>query len=68
MTTVRTVSFQKTVLASLIGFCISQSAFALQELSDDGLSQTTGEELHYYHKILILCSVVRVLMKLRLIF
>ncbi|MCH7328609.1 hypothetical protein [Acinetobacter modestus] len=43
MTTVRTVSFQKTVLASLIGFCISQSAFALQELSDDGLSQTTGE-------------------------
>jgi hypothetical protein len=43
MTTLYTVSFQKTVLASLIGLCISQSAFALQELSDDGLSQTTGE-------------------------
>lgn len=36
-------SFQKTVLASFIGLCISQSAFALQELSDEGLSQTTGE-------------------------
>jgi len=35
--------FQKTVLASFIGLCISQSAFALQELSDEGLSQTTGE-------------------------
>lgn len=36
-------SFQKTVLASFIGLCISQSTFALQELSDEGLSQTTGE-------------------------
>ncbi|MDR2060690.1 MAG: hypothetical protein LBQ29_04735 [Acinetobacter sp.] len=36
-------SFQKTVLASFIGLCISQPAFALQELSDEGLSQTTGE-------------------------
>jgi len=36
-------SFQKTVLASLIGLCVSQSAFALQEISDEGLSQTIGE-------------------------
>jgi len=43
MTTLHTVSFQKTVLATLIGLCLSQSAFALQELSDDGLSETTGE-------------------------
>lgn len=27
----------------MIGFCLSQSAFALQEISDDGLSETTGE-------------------------
>lgn len=43
MTTLHTVSFQKTVLASLIGLCLSQSAFALQEISDDALSQATGE-------------------------
>ena len=43
MTTLHTVSFQKTVLASLIGLCLSQSAFALQEISDDSLSETTGE-------------------------
>ncbi|MCH7336235.1 hypothetical protein [Acinetobacter sp. NIPH 2699] len=36
-------SFQKTVLASLIGLCVSQSAFALQEISDEGLSQAIGE-------------------------
>ena len=43
MTTLHTVSFQKTVLATLIGLCLNQSVFALQELSDDGLSETTGE-------------------------
>lgn len=44
MTTLNyTVRFQKTVLASLIGLCISQASFALEELSDAGLSETTGE-------------------------
>ena len=43
MTTLHTVSFQKTVLASLIGLCLSQSVFALQEISDAALSETTGE-------------------------
>lgn len=43
MTTLHTVSFQKTVLASLIGLCLSQSAFALQEISDNDLSQAIGE-------------------------
>lgn len=44
MTTLNyTVRFQKTVLATLIGLCISQSSFALEELSDAGLSETTGE-------------------------
>lgn len=44
MTTLNyTVRFQKTVLASLIGLCISQPSFALEELSDAGLSETTGE-------------------------
>ncbi len=38
-----TVGFRKTVLASLIGLCLSQSSFALEELSDAGLSETTGE-------------------------
>ena len=43
MTLLHTVAFRKTALASFIGLCISQSAFALQEISDDGLSETTGE-------------------------
>ncbi|MBJ8498587.1 hypothetical protein [Acinetobacter oleivorans] len=44
MTTLNyTVRFRKTVLASLIGLCVSQSSFALEELSDAGLSETTGE-------------------------
>ncbi len=38
-----TVRFQKTVLASFIGLFLSQSSFALEELSDAGLSETTGE-------------------------
>ena len=47
MTTLHTVSFQKTVLASLIGLCLSQSAFALQEISDKDLSQATGEGIAF---------------------
>ncbi len=43
MTTLKTVCFQKTVLATLVGLCLSQSVFALQEISDDALSQATGE-------------------------
>jgi len=38
-----TVVFKRTVLATLVGFCMSQTAFALQEISDEGLSQATGE-------------------------
>ena len=38
-----TVLFKRTVLASLISLCVSQSIFALQEISDDALSETTGE-------------------------
>ena len=46
MTTLHTVSFQKTVLATLIGLCLSQSIFALEnleQLDDAALSQATGE-------------------------
>lgn len=43
MTILHTVSFQKTVLATLVGLCLNQHAFALQEISDDGLSEMTGE-------------------------
>lgn len=38
-----TVVFKRTLLASFIGLCMSQAVFALQEISDEGLSQTTGE-------------------------
>ncbi|WP_416378514.1 hypothetical protein, partial [Acinetobacter sp. Colony158] len=38
-----TVNFKKTVLASVIGLFLSQSCFALQEISDEKLSETTGE-------------------------
>jgi hypothetical protein len=38
-----TVLFKRTVLASFISLCVSQSIFALQEISDDALSETTGE-------------------------
>lgn len=38
-----TVKFHKTVLASFIGLCLSQSCFALEKLSDENLSETTGE-------------------------
>ena len=38
-----TVAFKQTLLASFIGLCMSQTAFALQEISDEGLSQATGE-------------------------
>ncbi|MCY6411763.1 hypothetical protein QTA56_06365 [Acinetobacter sp. VNH17] len=47
MTTLHTVSFQKTVLASLIGLCLSQSAFALQELPDENLSEAIGEGIAF---------------------
>lgn len=43
MTTLHTVSFKRTVLATLISLCLSRYTFALQEISDDALSQTTGE-------------------------
>lgn len=43
MTTLYTGSFQKTVLASLIGLLFTQPTFALQEISDAALSDTTGE-------------------------
>ncbi|QQT87844.1 MULTISPECIES: hypothetical protein [Acinetobacter] len=38
-----TVNLKKTVLASVIGLFLSQSCFALQEISDEKLSETTGE-------------------------
>ncbi|MFW2018250.1 hypothetical protein ACG92T_13975 [Acinetobacter ursingii] len=38
-----TVNFKKTVLASIIGLFLSQPCFALQEISDEKLSETTGE-------------------------
>ncbi|OTG83834.1 hypothetical protein [Acinetobacter sp. ANC 4648] len=38
-----TVKFKKTVLASFIGLCLNQSCFALEALSDENLSDTTGE-------------------------
>ncbi len=44
MTTLNyTVKFKKTVLASIVGLSLSQSCFALEALSDDSLSDTTGE-------------------------
>lgn len=44
MTALRyTVKFKKTLLASLIGLSVSQYTFALQEISDAGLSEATGE-------------------------
>ncbi|MFW1817090.1 hypothetical protein ACG9X6_20910 [Acinetobacter guillouiae] len=44
MTTLNyTVKFHKTVLVSFIGLCLSQSCFALEEMSDEKLSDTTGE-------------------------
>ena len=44
MTTLNyTVYFKKTVLASFIGLCLSQSCSALETLSDESLSDTTGE-------------------------
>ena len=44
MTTLNyTGKFNRTVLASLIGLFLSQSCFALEALSDEKLSDTTGE-------------------------
>ncbi|MFW2160198.1 hypothetical protein ACG93T_02185 [Acinetobacter beijerinckii] len=47
MTTLSKVSFQKTVLASLIGLFLNQSVFALEEISDESLSETTGEGIAF---------------------
>ena len=38
-----TRTFEKTTLASVLGLCLSANAFALEALSDDRLSETTGE-------------------------
>ncbi|RZG77103.1 hypothetical protein [Acinetobacter sp. WCHAc060025] len=44
MTTLKyTVNFKRTLLATLIGLSVSQYCFALEELSDDTLSDSTGE-------------------------
>ncbi|AWA48675.1 MULTISPECIES: hypothetical protein [Acinetobacter] len=46
MTILHTVSFQRTVLATMVGLCLSQSVFAfesLEQLDDSALSQATGE-------------------------
>ncbi|MEG2560350.1 MAG: hypothetical protein RSA22_11925, partial [Acinetobacter sp.] len=43
MTKLHTVKFKRTVLAALIGLCLSRYTFALEEVSDDVLSQATGE-------------------------
>lgn len=44
MTTLNyTAKFHKTVLASFIGLAITQSCFALEAMSDEKLSDTTGE-------------------------
>lgn len=41
--TTRVVSYQKTLLATLVGFLISGSSFALEELNDHSLGEATGE-------------------------
>lgn len=38
-----TVKFKKTVLASLLGLGLAQSCFALEALTDESLSEATGE-------------------------
>lgn len=38
-----TVNLKKTVLASLLGLGLSQSCFALEALTDESLSEATGE-------------------------
>lgn len=44
MTTLNyTFNFNKTILSTLMTLCISQMSFALQPLSDETLSTTTGE-------------------------
>ncbi|MDM1020994.1 hypothetical protein QSV37_11890 [Acinetobacter sp. VNK23] len=47
MTTLHTVSFKRTVLATMISLCVSRYAFALQEISDKDLSQATGEGIAF---------------------
>ena len=38
-----TVNLKKSVLATLMGLCVSHSCFALEALDDESLSQQTGE-------------------------
>lgn len=39
----QTAHIKKSVLSTLIGLCLCQSSFALEALSDESLSSTTGE-------------------------
>lgn len=39
--------FQKTMIATFVGLCISQSSVALEVLSDERLGQTTGEGIAF---------------------
>lgn len=39
--------FQKTMIATIVGLCISQSSIALEVLSDESLGDTTGEGIAF---------------------
>lgn len=43
-----TVSFPKAILTIAIGLGLSHSAFALEALSDETLSQQTGEGIAFF--------------------
>lgn len=40
--------FQKTMIATIVGLCISQSSIALEVLSDESLGDTTGEGIAFF--------------------
>ncbi|AWL28248.1 hypothetical protein DJ533_06485 [Acinetobacter defluvii] len=42
-----TVKFKKTLLASLLGLSLSQTCFALEALTDENLSESTGEGIAF---------------------
>ncbi|MFW1859299.1 hypothetical protein [Acinetobacter defluvii] len=42
-----TVKLKKTVLASLLGLTLSHTCFALEALTDEGLSESTGEGIAF---------------------
>ncbi|WP_173912753.1 hypothetical protein [Acinetobacter sp. Marseille-Q1618] len=42
-----TVKFKKTALASLLGLSLSQTCFALEALTDENLSESTGEGIAF---------------------